>query len=324
MYSINELSKIVESRIKELDFELKPANSCEPIKYILSTGGKRIRPTLMLASCNIFSDDITEAIAPSLGFELFHNFTLIHDDVMDNSPVRRNKKTIHVKWGTNTAILSGCMMMIKAYDYIMKTKDNLLKEVLLLFNKTATEIFEGQQYDMNFEKQNNVTIEEYLEMIRLKTSVLIASCIKTGAMIGGANKKNTDLLYDFGLNAGIAFQLQDDLLDVYGNLEKFGKQIGGDIIEGKKTFLLINALERAKNDNNNSLKELIKNKKINKISKIEKVTEIYNLYKIKEQTERKIMLFYKKAVKALDELEVEKNRKIVLKNFIDKFINREY
>lgn len=324
MYNLKELGKIITNKISGLEFSNNPAGLYEPVKYILGTSGKRIRPVLLLAGCNVFSDDINSALNPAVAFEIFHNFTLLHDDVMDNSPLRRNKPTVHLKWNINTAILSGDVMMIKAYDYIMKTPKKFREEILILFGKTASEVMEGQQYDMNFENRNDVSVAEYLEMIRLKTSVLIAGCTKTGAITGGANKKDTDLIYNFGLNIGLAFQLQDDLLDVYGNIKKFGKQIGGDIIESKKTFLLINALEKAEKDNNPNLKKIIFNKNINNKEKIKKVTEIYNFYEIKKLTEKKINEFHENAMKSLYHLGANKNRKFILENFTEKIMKRDY
>ncbi len=320
MYDLSQLQEIIVNEIDNIEFNPSPKGLYKPVKYILQIGGKRIRPALVLAACNLFKESVDEGIYPAIGFEIFHNFTLLHDDVMDNSPIRRNHKTVHEKWDVNTAILSGDVMMIKAYDFIIKSPENKLNELLLLFNKTATEVCEGQQYDMNFEIRDDVTVEEYLEMIRLKTSVLIAGSLKAGAIIGGASKEDTELIYEFGKNMGLAFQLQDDLLDVYGDLETFGKRKGGDIIEGKKTFLLINALKKS---NNNDLLNIINNKNMEDSEKVEKVNHIYDALGIKELTMRQIDEFYSQAIKALKEVSVSKNRKQVLFSFAEKIIKRE-
>ena len=229
MNSIEQITKIIDAEIAKINWTREPHGLYEPIAYVLSLGGKRVRPALVLAGCEMFSGDVNDAIAPALGIEIFHNFTLLHDDIMDKADIRRGKPTVHKKWNDNTAILSGDVMQIVAYQYIAKTKTEHLKEVIDLFSAMATEICEGQQLDMNFETRTDVSADEYLEMIRLKTAVLLGAALKIGAIIGNASETDQNLLYDFGVNLGLAFQLKDDLLDVYGNSATFGKKIGGDI-----------------------------------------------------------------------------------------------
>ena len=315
MFTINELHKIVSQEIESLDYTNKPQELYEPYKYILGLGGKRIRPILVLASCNLFCKDISFAKEPAIGFEIFHNFTLLHDDVMDNSPIRRGKPTVHEKWDVNRAILSGDLMLIKAYDLLLKTPSNNLNHMLQLFNKTAREVCEGQQFDMNFETQNNVSVKDYLNMIKLKTSVLIAACLKAGAILGGATKTDADLLYEFGLNMGLAFQLQDDLLDVYGDTKTFGKQTGGDIIEGKKTFLLINAFQKSDIETRKRLEQIIKNKNTENKTKVKQVIDIYDKRGIKQLTENEIKKYNKIAIEALKNVSVPEENKQVLYDF---------
>jgi len=323
MFTITELQKKISKEINEVDFNKKPTKLYEPIKYTLDAGGKRIRPALVLAACNMFSENVKIATPVALAFEVFHNFTLLHDDIMDNSPIRRGKETVHAKWDRNTAILSGDAMMIKAYGFLKSLPANLLKEIFAIFNNTALEVCEGQQYDMDFETQENVSEAEYLNMIKLKTSVLIAASLKAGAICGGASKDEANLLYDFGLNIGLAFQLQDDLLDVYADTNVFGKQKGNDIITGKKTFLLINAFEKADIKALINLQELISNKDMGEQEKVKQVTEIYNNFKIKELTEIKIKELHNKAIKSINSLSVDNNKKEVLLGFADLIMNRK-
>ncbi len=324
MYTINQLQEIILQEINKLNFKGNPLTLYEPIQYTIGTGGKRIRPILVLAASNVFSDDIDASISVALAFEVFHNFTLLHDDIMDNSPIRRNKKTVHVKWNNNTAILSGDAMMIKAYDFLKSLPADLLKEIFPVFNNTALEVCEGQQYDMDFEKQENVSELEYLNMIKLKTSVLIAASLKAGAICGGASKKDANFLYDFGINIGLAFQLQDDLLDVYADSQKFGKQSGNDIITGKKTFLLINAFEKADYKTYLKLKTLLSDKSINNKEKIKQATAIFNKLGIKHLTELNIRKYHKKAINSLNSLSVKDEKKEILLSFANSIMNRKH
>src|SRR5476651_2411466 len=248
MKQLTDLQVLISKAVDALKFPESPAELYEPISYILDLGGKRLRPSLLLMACDLFGGDVNKAIEPALAIEVFHNFTLMHDDIMDKAPLRRGKKTVHEKWNANVAILSGDAMMVEANKLMMKVDDPILRRVMDVFNETATGVCEGQQIDMSFEQRNNVLIDEYLNMIRLKTAVLLGGTLKIGAIIGGASLNDAQLLYSFGVNLGIAFQLQDDILDVYGDPEKFGKQVGGDILSNKKTYLLIKALELAKDD----------------------------------------------------------------------------
>ncbi|MCF6243025.1 MAG: polyprenyl synthetase family protein [Bacteroidales bacterium] len=275
MYSLNELQSIVEQNIKELSLEQEPKGLYEPIKYILSIGGKRIRPVLVLAAYNLYKDNIEDIIRPALALEVFHNFTLLHDDIMDKADVRRNQATVHKKWSENTAILSGDAMTIKAYQLISETNEKYLAAVLKAFNQTAMEVCEGQQYDMDFETRLDVREEEYIEMIRLKTSVLIAGSLQIGAIMADAPKEDIRHIYDFGVNLGLSFQLQDDYLDSFGDFNTFGKKIGNDILSNKKTFLLINALKNADKETYNQLIDLIKNTEFDPQKKIKSVLAVY-------------------------------------------------
>ncbi len=323
MYTISQLQDIISEKISVLNFDKEPKGLYEPISYTLASGGKRIRPALLLAACNMFSDNIDRALPAALAFEIFHNFTLLHDDIMDNSPIRRNKPTVHKKWSRNTAILSGDAMMIESYNLLSELPEENLKIILKLFNKTASEVCEGQQYDMDFENCDNVSEEKYLNMIKLKTSVLIAGALKTGAVLGGADEKDADLLYNFGLNLGLAFQIQDDLLDAYGDTVVFGKKTGNDIITGKKTFLLIAALQKSDFKLFEKLRTIIKNKKIEKQEKINSVMKIYNGLKIKDLTERKINFFHAKALKYLKIISCKEEKKTVLLEFADTIRKRQ-
>lgn len=245
MKKFHDILRIVNTSLEELSWEREPQGLYAPIAYTLSLGGKRVRPALTLMACNLFSDDLTPAIQPALGIEIFHNFTLLHDDIMDKADIRRGKPTVHKYWNENTAILSGDIMQILAYVLISEAPAAHLKKVLDVFSRTAIEVCEGQQYDMDFENRETVDADAYLEMIRLKTAVLLGCSLYIGAIIGGANENDARNLYQFGVNIGIAFQLKDDLLDVYGNEENFGKKVGGDILCNKKTFLLIHAKKLA-------------------------------------------------------------------------------
>ncbi len=322
MIPLKQLQHIISEKINALNFNKEPEALYEPIEYTLASGGKRIRPALTLAACNMFSEDVEKAVPAALAFEVFHNFTLLHDDIMDNSPIRRNKPTVHKKWNSNTAILSGDAMMIKAYELLSELPSGILKKILPLFNKTALEVCEGQQYDMNFENCDNVSEEEYLKMIKLKTSVLIAAALKAGATVGGADDKDADLLYEFGINLGLAFQIRDDLLDTYADTNIFGKKTGNDIITGKKTFLLITALQKSDAETSVKLSEIISDKNIKEDKKIELVINIYDKLNIKSITENKIKEFYLKAIKSLNKLSVQDNKKTELLTFADLIINR--
>lgn len=322
MKSFDEITQLVSAEISKLDWTKEPQGLYAPIAYVLSLGGKRIRPAMTLMACELFNNDLQLAIAPALGIEVFHNFTLLHDDIMDKAPIRRSKPTVHVKWDDNTAILSGDVMQIAAYQLISKTPDQYLKQVLDLFSNTAAEICEGQQLDVDFEHRLKVEADEYLEMIRLKTAVLLGCSFKTGAIIGGASAADADLLYSFGVNIGLAFQLKDDLLDVYGDEATFGKKIGGDILCNKKTFLLIHALEMANGEIKDELLRWLNIDDYRADDKIIAVTNIYNILGVKKICEDKMSFFYEKAVANLNELVVDDNKKQELRKLAQKLMSR--
>lgn len=320
--SWNEISEIVNIELEKLNWSKEPQGLYSPIKYVLTLGGKRVRPALTLMSCNIFSDDISQAIAPALGLEVFHNFTLLHDDIMDKAPIRRGKETVHIKWNDNTAILSGDVMQIEAFKLMTLAPDIVLKEVLSLFTQTAAEICEGQQYDMEFENRNEVSADEYLEMIRLKTAVLLGCALKIGALIGGANESDAQHLYNFGIHVGLAFQLKDDLLDVYGNEENFGKKIGGDIICNKKTYLLIQAKKNANPEQKEQLNYWLEKINFDSEEKIKAITDLYNSIGVKKICEDMMSNFYNKAIANLENVQVESSKKHELRNLAEKLMQR--
>ena len=324
MKSFDEINQLVTFELEQLNWHKEPTGLYEPIGYVLSMGGKRIRPVLTLMACNLFSDDIQQAVNSALGLEIFHNFTLLHDDIMDRADVRRNKPTVHKKWNDNTAILSGDVMQIASYRFMAMTPEKYLKQSLDLFSQTATEICEGQQYDVDFETRDQVKAEEYLEMIRLKTAVLLGCALKTGAIIGGAGEKDAQLLYDFGIDIGLAFQLKDDLLDVYGNEATFGKKIGGDILCNKKTYLLIHALELATEQDASELQYWLQTTDESSADeKISAVTTLYNKLGVKSICEDKMLYFYSKAIANLQKVSVLENKKQELRNIADKLMLRQ-
>ncbi len=322
MYSLEELKTILDERIKELSFDNKPKELYEPIKYIIDIKGKRLRPLLVLIAHNLFSNVIEEAIDSAIAVEIFHNFTLMHDDIMDKADIRRGQTTIHKKWNTNIAILSGDAMLISAYKFLIDSnseKENLV-ELLNVFNNTAIKVCEGQQLDLNFETQTTVTEEEYLGMIFLKTSILIASALQIGAITAETTKKNKEILYLFGKNLGTAFQLQDDLLDCYGDEKKFGKKIGGDIIENKKTFLLISAINKTVAEDKEKLINELNNK--NEEEKIKNILSIYDKYNIKKVKEEKIKYYNDIALRYLEKLDIYEEKKQNLTRVADIIMKR--
>ena len=302
----------------------RPANLYDPIKYTLSLGGKRMRPLLVMIGCDLFDGNTEEALPAAIAVELFHNFTLIHDDIMDNAPLRRNKQTIHEKWNNNVAILGGDAMMVKAYEYLAKTKPELLPGILKVFNSIALQVCEGQQLDMDYEKQFSVASAQYMNMITLKTAVLLAGSLKMGAIIGGARNEDADRLYEFGKNIGIAFQLQDDILDVYADAASFGKQKGGDIISNKKTFLLIKALELS-NLNSYKKEELLQwihAPQFIPQEKVEAVTEIYNFLNVKKIAEVEMDKYYRSALQYLHQIPVNEEKINELAVFTEGLMSR--
>jgi geranylgeranyl diphosphate synthase type II len=288
----------------------------------MQLGGKRMRPVLVLISTEIFGGQVLKALDAAIGIEIFHNFTLMHDDIMDKAPIRRGKPTVHIKWNESAAILSGDVMFVEAYKLMIKVEDNILRDVLAIFSETASGVCQGQQADMNFEKINDVSLPEYLEMIRQKTAVLLAGSMQIGALIGGAAQDQAKLLYEFGENLGLAFQLQDDILDVYGDPEKFGKQVGGDILSNKKTFMLIKAKELAKGNIADELNEWIETSN-NPTAKVQAITKIYNQLEVRKLAVMVMEDYVNKALHALDQIAVEAGKKDLLKGFAEQLLIRE-
>ncbi len=298
-----ELLDKLETFLKSQNFGESPKELYEPIEYILSLGGKRVRPLLSLLTYGMYQSDPGKILKQALAIEVFHNFTLMHDDIMDQAPLRRGQDTVHEKWNSNIAILSGDVMLVRAYDLLLETDPTLLPGILRLFNKTAAEVCEGQQFDMNFESLSQVKEEEYLNMIRLKTAVLLGCALKMGAILGGADEVESNKLYDFGVNVGIGFQLKDDLLDVYADQAKFGKQVGGDIISNKKTFLLIKALELAEGEDAEKLKFWLFQTEFDKQEKVDSVKAIYEKLGIKKLTEAKMNSYFDAGFHQLENIE---------------------
>lgn len=323
MHTAEEIYNTVNQSIEKINWEINPPGLYAPIAYVLALGGKRIRPSLLLMASNLFTDNLQAAINPAIAIEIFHNFTLLHDDIMDKAPLRRKQATVHVKWDENTAILSGDAMLIKAYEYMATMPADKLGECLRIFSKTALEVCEGQQYDMDFEKLETVSQDDYLEMIRLKTAVLLGASLQIGAIIGGANKTDAQLLYDFGIYIGLAFQLKDDLLDVYADSTKFGKQIGGDILCNKKTFLLINALNNADKNTKIELNTWLTKKEFNPQEKINALISIYNKTAVKTSCEKKMDEYFTLALSCLDKINIPSHKKQVLFTTANQLMKRE-
>jgi len=323
MRTQNELLKLINISLDRIDLDKKPAKLYNPIRYVLSIGGKRIRPVLCLMACQLYDEQIEKAIQPALALEIFHNFTLLHDDIMDKAEKRRNMDCVHIKWDENVAILSGDAMQILSYQILDQVPEKYLKDCLSIFTQTAIEVCEGQQFDMDFETQETVTLEEYMKMIRLKTAVLLAASLKTGAIIGGASAKEADQLYDFGIETGLAFQLKDDLLDVYGDPATFGKKIGGDILCNKKTFLLINALNKADKDSLEQLSQWLIKTDYQPEEKIKAITDIFNKLHIKELCVAEIEKHQKKAFESLNKIAVPEARKASLIELANELMDRK-
>jgi geranylgeranyl diphosphate synthase type II len=292
----------------------EPKNLYEPIQYILQIGGKRLRPILTIMTCDLFNGNVNKAYDAALAIEVFHNFTLIHDDIMDSAPIRRGKETVHIKWDINTGILSGDAMMIMAYKCFENYDEGIFKKLMCLFNQTALEVCEGQQLDVDFELRNDVSIPEYIKMITNKTSVLVAAAMKMGAIVAEVSEEEANKIYDFGLNLGIAFQLQDDYLDTFGNVETFGKQIGGDIIENKKTYLYLKALEICDENDKHKLLNYY-NSKTEDTKKVSEVTSLFLRNNISECTIKEIEIYTNKSFEILETLSISSEKKEILKNF---------
>ncbi len=317
MYTIEQLRDIIKAELNKQEYVEEPYSLFEPIKYIMEDGGKRLRPVLTLMAYNLYRDDIEKALKSAIGIEIFHNYTLLHDDVMDDAELRRGRQTVHKKWNSNVAILSGDAAAITAYKYIETVEDSYLRFVIDGFNQVAMDVCKGQQYDMEFESRDDVSVEEYIQMIYLKTSVLIAGSMRHGALIAGAPEHEYNALYDFGGYLGLVFQLQDDYLDVYGDVKEFWKSIGGDIICNKKTYLLIKALELAGDKDKALLNEWLKKKQFDAAEKIKEVTDIYNRVGVREAAMAKIGDYLEKSRGALEKIEVPEERKIHFREMID-------
>src|SRR5665213_1505749 len=322
MKKLEDLQELISEAVEKLTFPAYPAELYEPITYILSLGGKRMRPALLLMACDLFGGDVDAAVPPALAIEVFHNFTLMHDDIMDNAPLRRGRTTVHEKWNQNVGILSGDVMLIEGYKLMMQVEERLLRPIMNIFNSTAVSVCEGQQIDMEFETRSNAGIDEYLNMIRLKTAVVLGSALKIGALIGGAEQKDAELISTFGEQLGIAFQLQDDILDVYGNPEKFGKQVGGDIISNKKTYLLIKALERANDAQLKELNSLLAIKHFDSAGKVAAVTALYDTLEVRQHAEHTMQGYAEKAFVALDAINLPEAQKQYLREFADGLLVR--
>lgn len=311
MQELQEYQAILEKKIGELQFPKSPENLYDPLRYFLTLGGKRTRPTLTMLGCSLFGEPGIKALNAAMAVELFHNFTLIHDDIMDEAPLRRGKATVHEKWNTNIGILSGDVLFVEAYEHLSHHDTDVLPALLGIFSRTAKEVCEGQQMDMDFETQNEVSIEAYIEMIRLKTSVLLGAALEMGATVAKASDKDTKLIYDFGVNIGLAFQLQDDILDLYADPDKFGKQVGGDVLANKKTYLLLKAKELADDQQLAAINEAME--ALQGKERIERIKSIFDELGIREQAQSVKNEYHQKALKSMEEIAVgEENKKALL------------
>lgn len=322
MYNQLQIKELVDRAIVNLSYNTEAGKLIDPVKYFLSMGGKRLRPMLALMACNMYSDKIDDVIMPAAGLEVFHNFTLIHDDIMDHSSLRRNYPTVHKKWNVNQAILSGDVMAFIANECFLQTPAPFLQRVFKVFNKAAVEVCVGQQLDIEFEKARVVSQQEYLRMIELKTAALIAASVRIGVIIGGAEARDSDMMYDFGRNLGLAFQIQDDMLDTYGDTKTFGKKAGGDIIENKKTFLLVKALETSNPAQLKLLQELISDREIDPEEKVKKVVEIYDDLNIRTITEKIANSYIEKAFQLLEKAGADEERKKEMFSLANSLIGR--
>jgi geranylgeranyl diphosphate synthase type II len=323
MHSIYQYQEFISDYLQSQYETKEPRNLYEPIHYILGLGGKRMRPVLTLMSAEVFDADYKLALPAALAVEVFHNFSLVHDDIMDDAPLRRGNETVHEKWDINTAILSGDAMLILAYQYFEKYNTEVFRDLAKLFSKTALEVCEGQQWDVDFEIRDDVTIPEYLKMIEYKTAVLVAAAMKMGAIVAETSKENADLIYDFGLNLGLAFQLQDDYLDAFGNPETFGKQVGGDIIENKKTYLYLKAIEFSKEDEKEQLLHLFSIQPDDNSDKIESVKTIFNNSGASKATQQAIQDYTLKAFETLQKIGIENEKKDILRSFGENLMGRK-
>ena len=315
MVKVEQIQELVNSYIENQDFGGNPKELYAPIEYILRQGGKRMRPTLCLLACDLFNGNIEDCMVPAVAAEIFHNFTLVHDDIMDQAPLRRGMETVYHKWNSDIALLSGDTMLIKAFQYVLAMKKEYSYEVFAELCKVALEVCEGQQFDLNFETQDKVSLDAYLEMIRLKTAVLLGSVLKIGAIVAGTDAKNQQAVYDFGINLGLAFQLQDDIFDCYGDVKVFGKMTGGDISDNKKTYLYLKALELASEEDKNMLRQLFAMPKGRDDKKIETVLAIYDKYNVRGIVTDLMTKYYEDSLRNLDSIEVSEERKHVLREY---------
>ena len=322
MLTIAEVQELVQKKVDGFCRKNGSGTIYKPVNYILNLGGKRLRPALSILSAQVFTDDIDDAIYPAIAVEVFHNFSLVHDDIMDAAPLRRGNVTVHEKWDINTGILSGDAMLILAYQYFEEYEPIIFRALAKLFSKTALEVCEGQQWDVDFESRNDVTIPEYLKMIECKTAVLVAAAMKMGAIIAETSQENADLIYDFGLNLGLAFQLQDDYLDAFGNPETFGKQVGGDIIENKKTYLYLKAMEFASPNEKEELVHLFSIHLEDNLDKINSVKQIFYSSGAAQATQKAIQDFTLKAFETLEKMNVSLDKKAMLTNFGENLMKR--
>ncbi|GGF02861.1 polyprenyl synthetase family protein [Hymenobacter cavernae] len=313
----------ITAGLAELRYGTEPETLYEPIRYIMALGGKRIRPLLTLLGAHLFTDDLGAVVRPALATEVFHNFTLLHDDLMDQAPLRRGQQTVHEKWNPNVAILSGDVMLVRAYELFFDVQPELLPTVLRKFSQAAAEVCEGQQWDMNFESETQVSIAQYLDMIRLKTAVLLGFCLELGALLGGASAAEADRLRQFGTDIGLAFQLRDDLLDVYGDAATFGKRVGGDIVSDKKTFLLLTAQAQANAEQRATLARYIGQPVQDAEAKVRAVTTVYDALGIRAQTEELINQYFVEALQHLGQVEVAADRKEPLRRLALQLMERE-
>ncbi len=322
MYTWEQIREKINSFITQLPIEHEPIELYNPIRYTLSQSGKRVRPVLFLMAYNLYKDDVEEALYPAVAMETYHNHTLIHDDVMDRADIRRGEPTVCAKWGDNMAILSGDTMLLTAYEFMSHVHEDKLSSMMRLFTKTAKEVCDGQQYDIEFETRESVSEQEYIEMIRLKTSVLIAACLKMGGLLAGADAADVENLYAYGESFGLAFQLQDDLLDVYGDSAVFGKKIGGDICCNKKTYLLIKAMELASPKQLDEMKQWLAKENYDTDEKIAYFTNMYNLLGVKEKCEERIAQLFALGDEYINKVSVSEERKNELKSFVNSLLKR--
>ncbi len=323
MHSIYQYQEFLSDYLKSQYETKEPRNLYEPIHYILDLGGKKMRPVLTLMSAEVFDADYKKALPAALAVEVFHNFSLVHDDIMDDAPLRRGQETVHEKWNLNTGILSGDAMLILAYQYFEQYEPIIFRDLAKLFSKTALEVCEGQQWDVDFEERNDVTIPEYLKMIQYKTAVLVAAAMKMGAIIAETSEENANLIYDFGLNLGLAFQLQDDFLDAFGDPETFGKQVGGDIIENKKTYLYLKAVAFSNETEAEELRRLFSIQPEDNTEKIKTVKELFNSSGASKATQDAIQDFTFKAFQTLDKMNISVDKKEMLKAFGENLMGRK-